>query len=153
MKKFEDYTIKEIKQQFKDGDYTIKELEQRIKDLETPKVWLPYERFWLDVDDECEEIGWTVHPEKESIPKLNEQEALELKLYLAQRAWKKEFDDVELDWTSNKVYKYNVYYNNHYNSYDVNVWVLNKPIMQVWFSTEEKAEQCLQWLKDSGVIE
>jgi len=129
-------------------DYTIKELEQRIKDLKTPKVWLPFETFWENVDLECGNVGWNGN----YLSKLNEQEKLELKLYLAQRAWKKEFDDVELDWEDVDITKYYIYYDNRDNKYYIGIRYYTKYNMQVYFSTREKAEQCLQWLRDSGVI-
>jgi len=149
MKKFEDYTIKEIKQQFKDEDFTIKVIKRYFKDEETPKVWLPYEDFWEDVDLECGNVGW----DNNYLPQLNDQEHLELKLYLAQRAWKKEFDDVELDWKNKCIYKYFIYYNKSLNGYCVDDLWISKYNMNVYFTTQEKAGQCLQWLKDSGVIE
>ena len=140
MKKFEDYTIKELK--------------QRIKDLETPKVWTPYEDFWKNVEFDCKNVGYACDANAAKyLLQLNDQEQLELKLYLAQRAWKKEFDDVELDWENLDITKYNIYYNNSLNGYNVDGWCTSKYNMQVYFTTQEKALQCLQWLRDSGVIE
>ena len=138
-------------------DYTIKELEQRIKDLRTPKVWLPYEHFWDNVEVECRSVGcnYIICDNIKStphLPQLNDQEQLELKLYLAQRAWKKEFDDVELDWENMYIPKYNICYSMLSNKYDIEGRGYAKLNMQIWFSTQEKAEQCLQWLRDSGVI-
>lgn len=141
MKKFEDYTIKELK--------------QRIKDLETPKVWKPFENFWYYIEIDCKRVGYDMGTESfiKYLLKLNKQEKLELKLYLAQRAWKKEFDDVEVDWERDDTYKYTIYYDNYNNKYDIGIRYSAKYIMQVYFTTGEKALQCLQWLKDSGVIE
>ena len=133
--------IEKMKQQ-------IKELQEQLEEMEKHKVWLPYERFWDDVEGECKRVGWC----NKYLPKLNEQEKLELKLYLAQRAWKKEFDDVELDWEDVDITKYYIYYDNRDNKYYIGIRYYTKYNMQVYFSTREKAEQCLQWLRDSGVI-
>ena len=79
----------------------------------------------------------------------------ESRLYNYMYQWKQKFDPVEVDCKNNEdrwyIYRY---YDGEWYIFN---WVKNytygvKQNLEVYFTTEEKAEQCLEWLKKEGVL-
>ena len=63
---------------------------------------------------------------------------------------KREFDPEEVDWENDEEEKWHIYKSLGYwhTIYTCGV----KQNLQVYFTTKEKAEQCLKWLKKQGVL-
>ena len=74
----------------------------------------------------------------------------EIRLYNYMYQWKREFDPEEVNWENNEEKKWYIYRSD-------GVWYTSitcgvKHNLQVCFTTKEKAEQCLEWLKKEGVL-
>ena len=74
----------------------------------------------------------------------------EIRLYNYMYQWKREFDPEEVNWENNEEKKWYIYRSD-------GVWYTSitcgvKHNLQVCFTTKEKAEQCLEWLKKQGVL-
>ena len=74
----------------------------------------------------------------------------EIKLYNYMYQWKEKFDPEEPDWEEeeHKWYISKILDGNWYISHTFRV----KQNLQIYFTTAEKAEQCLEWLKKEGVL-
>lgn len=75
----------------------------------------------------------------------------EVRLYNSMYQWKEKFDPEEPDWENNKEDKWYI------SRYSNGAWWLSRTFssvenLQVYFTTVEKAEQCLEWLKKEGVL-
>ncbi len=74
----------------------------------------------------------------------------EVRLYNSIYQWKQKFDPEEVDWEKNKEDRW-------YISRTFGVWHTSytygvRQNLEVYFTTAEKAEQCLEWLKKEGVL-
>jgi hypothetical protein len=75
----------------------------------------------------------------------------EIIMYNCMYQWKREFDPEEVNWENNKEDKWYIYrYPN--GDWDTSYTFGFKQNLQVYFTTKEKAEQCLKWLKKQGVL-
>ena len=74
----------------------------------------------------------------------------EIIMYNCMYQWKREFDPEEVNWENNE----NRWYIYRYlgGDWDTSHTYSFKQNLQVYFTTNEKAEQCLKWLKKEGVL-
>ena len=74
----------------------------------------------------------------------------EVQLYNSMYQWKQKFDPEEVNWENKEEKKWYIYRSD-------GVWYTSitcgvKQNLQVYFTTREKVEQCLEWLKKEGVL-
>ena len=128
--RFDDYGFK-VKFGTDDTDYFIG---VGKKYLEKVEDWLHFKTTNIDSD-----------PLISTIDKLDK----EVKLYNCMYQWKEKFDPEEVGWKDKEdrwyISRSSGYWHTSY-SYSV------KQNLEVYFTTEEKAEQCLEWLKKEGVL-
>ena len=74
----------------------------------------------------------------------------EVELYNYMYQWKEKFDPEEVEWGNDKEHRW-------YISRSSGNWLTNysyrvRQNLEIYFTTEKKAEQCLEWLKKEGVL-
>lgn len=74
----------------------------------------------------------------------------EVKLYNCMYQWKREFDPVEVDCKNNEDRWW--FITRSFWDWHTRYTYVFKENMGICFSTKEKAEQCLEWLKKEGVL-
>ena len=74
----------------------------------------------------------------------------EIRLYNYMYQWKREFDPEEVEWGNDKEHRWYISRSsgNWLTSYSYRV----RQNLEIYFTTEKKAEQCLEWLKKEGVL-
>ena len=73
----------------------------------------------------------------------------ESRLYNYMYQWKEKFDPEEVDWENNGE---KWYISKNFGDWCTDYIIFLKQNLQIYFTTEEKAEQCLEWLKKEGVL-
>jgi len=106
-----------------------------IKYLEKVEEWLSFKIPSINGD-----------PLISAIDKLDR----EVELYNSMYQWKKEFDPEEPDWENIEKGKW--YITISFGDWKTNSNFGLKQNLQVYFTTKEKAEQCLEWLNKQGVL-
>ena len=83
----------------------------------------------------------------------NEQSQKEFEIYLHMLLWKDTYDkDFVPDWENGDQKKWYIYYNHIEKHWTVDCWSKYQENMQVYVSSEEKAEQMLKDLESIGVL-
>ena len=74
----------------------------------------------------------------------------EVELYNYMYQWKQKFDPEEVEWGNDKEHRWYISRSsgNWLTSYSYRV----RQNLEIYFTTEKKAEQCLEWLKKEGVL-
>ena len=105
------------------------------KHLEKPEDWLHFKTT-----------------NRDSYPLVSARDKLdkEVKVYNCMYQWKQKFDPEEVNWENKEEKKWYIYRSD-------GVWYTSitcgvKQNLQVYFTTREKVEQCLEWLKKEGVL-
>ena len=83
----------------------------------------------------------------------NEQSQKEFEIYLHMLLWKDTYDkDFEPDWGYGDQKNWFIYYNHYSKRWAVDYYYKYQKVMQVYVSSEEKANQMIEDLKSIGVL-
>lgn len=163
---------KDLIERIKDKEYSedlIRELEKyEVKKPESvwelkkdDEIWVTYYNFgkgaftvtktrWfaLKIDSYNREFG-IVHLTKEKAV----LHARVLNTELAIKKWKRENDNVELDWDDKAQGKYHLKYDTEIGEIRVDPWGLFKRANTIYFSSMDKAFQCVEDISEERIIE
>lgn len=110
--------------------------------------------FWIDVKYLEKAEDWlsfkTTNIDSDPLISTRDKLDKEVRLYNCMYQWKREFDPREVDWENYEEGK--VYITRSCGDWDTIYTFGVKQNLQVYFTTNEKAEQCLEWLKKEGVL-
>ncbi len=129
--RFDDY---EFNEKFGDIDCLIGVGKKYLEKVE--EDWLSFKTTNIDSK-----------PLISTIDKLDE----EVRLYNCMYQWKEKFDPGEAGW-KDKEDKWYISISRSLGYWDISYTYGVKHNLQVCFTTKEKAEQCLEWLKKQGVL-
>ncbi len=141
-----------------------KEFFEKLEEIKDNEVWKPEmgERYFhIRNTGECSEAyNENSDTDKKFIKTFNifktfeqsEQVEKAQKLLRAQMAWKFQNDDVELNFKSDYIKKFFIKYNREDNKFEIGYSWRIENLNLVYFSSEEKAKQCLEFLKKEGLL-
>ena len=115
--------------------------------------------FWIDVKYLEKVEDWSHYfkitnidsdPYEYYLMSLRDKLDKEVRLYNRMYQWKQKFDPEEVEWGNDKEDRWFISrsFGIWHTSYSYGV----RQNLEVYFTTEEKAEQCLEWLKKEGVL-